>query len=47
MFGEVTEGLYTSKDAFKADSATIKANFSDEYWKIDENGILVFKNAVA
>lgn len=47
MFGEVTDGLYTSKDAFKADSATIKANFSDEYWKIDENGILVFKNAVA
>ena len=47
MFGEVTDGLYTSKDAFTTDSATIKANFSDEYWKLDANGALVFKNAVA
>lgn len=56
LFGEKIENenpvinnskLYTSKDAFIADSNTFKANFSDEYWKIDANGALVFKNAVA
>ena len=39
--------LYTSKNAFTTDSASLKANFADEYWKLDSNGTLVFKNAVA
>lgn len=45
MYGSVTDGLYTSLEAWKADSQTLANNFSEEYWTI-ENGMLVFKSAI-
>jgi hypothetical protein len=56
LFGELAQAqnpvvinsqLYISKQEFVTDSATIKANFSDDYWKIDASGALVFINVVA
>ncbi|MBO4594075.1 MAG: Ig domain-containing protein, partial [Clostridia bacterium] len=37
------EGMYTSIEAFKADSADILASLSSEYWEV-YNGMLIFKS---
>ncbi len=44
MYGTVTDGLYTSVDAFKAAVTAIPEGFNTEYWEMRE-GELIFKTA--
>ncbi len=44
MYDDVTEGLYTSMDAFKAEVTAVPASFDSNYWTIVD-GVLMFKTS--